>query len=207
MFVELVLRSVCLHVSPRMHWRCEYRKTVRGRKFTNVEKVWEADGNIGVDRQVYAITDKGWSILADSIMNSSSRSQEEVNDRCSGSHVAQLGKTVLYYISNDIEPLYRLIGLVGREFANGPEDRGSIPGRVIPKTFKKWYLIPLCLTLSIIRYVSRVKWSNPGKGVAPSPTPRCSIYWKGSLLVALNYSRQLFFYYKYSKWDLYRGRF
>ena len=24
-----------------------------------------------------------------------------------------------------------------------------------------------------------------------SPTPRCSSYWKGSLLVALNYSRQL----------------
>ena len=28
---------------------------------------------------------------------------------------------------------------------------------------KKWSLIPPCLTLSIIRYVSRVKWSNPGK--------------------------------------------
>ena len=39
---------------------------------------------------------------------------------------------------------------------------------------KKWYLMPPCLTLSIIRYGSRVKWSNPGKGVAPSPTPRCS---------------------------------
>ena len=35
---------------------------------------------------------------------------------------------------------------------------------------KKWYLPP-CLTLSIVRYGSRVKWSNPGKGVAPSPTP------------------------------------
>ena len=41
---------------------------------------------------------------------------------------------------------------------------------------KKRYLIPSCLTLSIIRYVSRVKWSNPGKGVAPSPTPWCSSY-------------------------------
>ena len=30
-------------------------------------------------------------------------------------------------------------------------------------------LVPPCLTLSIIR----VKWSNPGKGVAPSPS-----YWK-----------------------------
>ena len=39
---------------------------------------------------------------------------------------------------------------------------------------KKWYLVPPCLTLSIIRYGSRVKWSNPGKGVAPSPTPWCS---------------------------------
>ena len=25
--------------------------------------------------------------------------------------------------------------------------------------------------------VSRVKWSNPGEGVAPSPTPRCCSYW------------------------------
>ena len=32
---------------------------------------------------------------------------------------------------------------------------------------KKWYLIPLCLTLSIIRFESRVKWSQPGKGEAP----------------------------------------
>ena len=29
-----------------------------------------------------------------------------------------------------------LIGLVGRVFANGPRDLGSIPGRVIPKTLK-----------------------------------------------------------------------
>ena len=34
--------------------------------------------------------------------------------------------------------------------------------------------MPPCLTLSIIRYGSRVKWSNPGKGVAPSPTSWCS---------------------------------
>ena len=41
-----------------------------------------------------------------------------------------------------------LIGLVGRVFANDPEDLGSIPIRVIPKTLKKWNLIPPCLTLS-----------------------------------------------------------
>ena len=55
---------------------------------------------------------------------------------------------------------------------------------------KKLYLMLSCLILSIIRYVSRVKWSNPGKGVAPSPTPRCSSYRKGSLLVTLDYGRQ-----------------
>ena len=59
------------------------------------------------------------------------------------------------------------------------------------------YLIPPCLTLSNVRYVSRVKWSNPGKGVVPSPTPRCSSYWKESLLVALDYARQLYFTYIY----------
>ena len=30
----------------------------------------------------------------------------------------------------------RLIGLVGRVFGNGPEDLGTIPSRVIPKTLK-----------------------------------------------------------------------
>ena len=41
-----------------------------------------------------------------------------------------------------------------------------------------------CLTLSIIRKWSRVKWSNPEKGVAPSPTHWYSSYRKGSLRVA-----------------------
>ena len=44
---------------------------------------------------------------------------------------------------------------------------------------KKWYLMPPYLTLSIIRYGSRIKRSNLGAGVVPSP--------KGSLLVALDY--------------------
>ena len=52
---------------------------------------------------------------------------------------------------------------------------------------KKWYFKPPCLTLSIIRYGSRVKWSNPEKSVAPSSTPWCSCYWKKSLQVPLNY--------------------
>ena len=52
--------------------------------------------------------------------------------------------------------------------------------------------MPPCLTLSIIRYGSRVKWSNPGKGVAPSPTPSCGSYRKGNLRVTLDYGRQLY---------------
>ena len=57
---------------------------------------------------------------------------------------------------------------------------------------KKWYLMPPCLTLSIIKYGSRVKLSNP-EGVAPSPTPWCSSYRKGSPRVTLDYGRQLYF--------------
>ena len=66
------------------------------------------------------------------------------------------------------------IGLVVRVFANGQEDLGSIPGRVIPKTQKMVLDARRHQVLSIIRYGSRVKWSNPGEGVAPSLTPWCS---------------------------------
>ena len=87
---------------------------------------------------------------------------------------------------------------MGRVFANDPEDRGSIPGQVIPRT-QKWYLIPPCLTLRIIRYVSRVRWGNPGKGLASSPTPRCSSCWKGSLQVTLDYRLQHVYRYEYMR--------
>ena len=54
-------------------------------------------------------------------------------------------------------------------------------------------MIPSCLTISNIRYASRVKWSYPVKGVMPSPAHWCSTYWKGSLLVTLDYGHQLYF--------------
>ena len=78
-----------------------------------------------------------------------------------------------------------------RVFANGPGDLGSISGRVIPNTQK---MVPDAILLNTQHYkvLSRVKWSNPGKGVAPSPTPRYSSYRKGSLRVTLDYGRQLF---------------
>ena len=80
------------------------------------------------------------------------------------------------------------VSWVSRVFANGPE--AEVQSEVESyQRLEKWYLIPPCLTLSITRYVSRVKWSNPGKGIAPYPTPQWNNYWKGSLWVTFNYSR------------------
>ena len=68
---------------------------------------------------------------------------------------------------------------------------------------KKWYLMPPCLTLSIIRYSLRVQWGNHGKGVAPSSTPWCSSYWKGSLQVTFDYGHQLYFTYIFAHTHIY----
>ena len=85
------------------------------------------------------------------------------------------------------------IGLEGRVFTNGPGDLGSIPGRVRPDILKmgldtSW--------LNTQQYKLRIKGKvkQLEKGVAPAPIPRCSSCWKGSLQVALDYDRQLYFY-------------
>ena len=62
---------------------------------------------------------------------------------------------------------------------------------------KKWYLMPPCLTFSIIRYRSRVKWVNPGKEVAHSPTPWDSRYRKGSLRFTFDYNLLIRWYSVY----------
>ena len=66
-------------------------------------------------------------------------------------------------------------------FTNGPGELDSIPGRVIPKTQKM--LLDVFL-LNTQHY--KVKWNNPGKGAAPSPTPWWSSYRKRNLRVALD---------------------
>ena len=68
-----------------------------------------------------------------------------------------------------------LIGLVVRVFANGLGDRGSIPGCVIPKTLKM-VLDTSLLNPQQLKVRIEGKVENPGKGVVPSPTPRCSSY-------------------------------
>ncbi len=45
-------------------------------------------------------------------------------------------KEILSRVTSQIRKLYRNIGPVGRVFANGLGDLGSMPGRVIPKILK-----------------------------------------------------------------------
>ena len=66
--------------------------------------------------------------------------------------------------------------------------------------------MPPSLTLSIIRYGLWVKWSNPGKEIAPSSTPWCSSYRKGNLQVTLDYGCQLFLYSCFTRVFLYLFR-
>ena len=85
------------------------------------------------------------------------------------------------------------IGLAVRVFANGPGDWGSIPGRVIPKT-QKMVLDASLLNTQHYKVRIKDKVEQSREGVAPSPTPWCSSYRKGSLRVTLDYGCQLYFY-------------
>ena len=73
-----------------------------------------------------------------------------------------------------------------RVFPNGPGDRYSIPGLVIPKTKKMLHVDSL---LNTQHYKARIKdkWRNLVKGVVSSLTPWCSSNRKGSLRVTLDY--------------------
>ena len=60
---------------------------------------------------------------------------------------------------------------------------------------KKWYLIPPCLTLGIIRYVLRVKRSNPRKGVVLSSHLGVVAIEKEAFKAPSTKGRQLYFIY------------
>ena len=87
--------------------------------------------------------------------------------------------------NNMEEYMYGSICQVGRGFANGSRNRCSIPKMLFDASL-----------LNTQHYKVRIKdkWSNPGKGVAPSFIPRCSSYQKGSLRVTLEYGCQLYLY-------------
>ena len=97
----------------------------------------------------------------------------------------QFHKNAASYIVPDI-------ALAARVFANGLGDLGSIPGRVIPKTQK---MVLDASLLNTQHYKVRIKGKveQSREGVAPSPTPWCSSYRKGSLRVTLDSVRQLYF--------------
>ena len=70
-------------------------------------------------------------------------------------------------------PIYnwfnQLIGLVGRVFANGPGDLGSIQRRVIPKTFKMILDISLLNTQQYkLRIKGKVKQSRERSSAFPN---------------------------------------
>ena len=72
-------------------------------------------------------------------------------------------------------------------YINGSGDQGSIPGSFIPKTQK---MVLKTSLLNSQHYTAYIK-VNPGKGVAPSPKPRYSTYWKRGFRDALDCGRQL----------------
>ena len=57
-----------------------------------------------------------------------------------------------------------------RMFTNGLGNQDSIPGGVIPKTQKKTVLDAPLLNTQHYKVWMKGKWSNLGKGVAPSHT-------------------------------------
>ena len=63
---------------------------------------------------------------------------------------------------------------MGRVFANGLKDRGSIPGRVIPKTFKKMLLDTSLLNNQNYKVRITVKVDQSREMRTPSPTHQCS---------------------------------
>ena len=84
------------------------------------------------------------------------------------------------------------IGLMSRVITNGPGDLGSIPAWVTPNTKEMVFDASL---LNIIRHWSRVKWSNPRKGLAPFLHLGVVAIERGSFRVTLDYDRKLYFFF------------
>ena len=109
---------------------------------------------------------------------------------------------LIYHFYKIASVLIPDIGQAVSVFANGPGDLGSIPGRVVPKTQK---MVLEASLLNTQHYKVRIKGKveQSWEGVAPSPTPWCSSYRKGSPRVTLDYGRQLYFTYWYKVFFVY----
>ena len=105
---------------------------------------------------------------------------------------------IVYFINYHYNYFQPDISLAVRVFANGPGDRGSIPGRVIPKTQKMVLDASLLNTQHYkVRINGKVEQSWERSSVPP--TPWCSSYRKGSLRVTLDYGRQLYLLSSYNR--------
>ena len=82
-----------------------------------------------------------------------------------------------------------LIGLVGRVFANGPGDLGSIPGRIIPKTLK---MVLDTSLLNTQQYKVRIKGKVEQSRERSSAFPYTLVLW---LLKRELSGRQLYLLY------------
>ena len=91
----------------------------------------------------------------------------------------------------------RAIGLTSRFLTNGLCDHASIPDQVISCSKNS---TRCCLSWHSALLGSRVKWSNPGNGVALPPIPTCNTYWKRSptllLLIYISLTPRI-------SWELY----
>ena len=81
-----------------------------------------------------------------------------------------------------------LIGLVSRELTNCQGDLGSIQAWVIPKTLK---IVLDTSLLNTQQYKVCINGKAEQSREKSSALPRCSSYWKGSLLGALDSCRRL----------------
>ena len=73
--------------------------------------------------------------------------------------------------------IYLLISLVGRVFANGPGDQGSIPGRALPKSFKMTLDTSLLNTQQYkVRIKGKAKQSKERSSALPYTS--VSLLWK-----------------------------
>ena len=86
----------------------------------------------------------------------------------------------------NIKPNFGLVGV--RQWSGGP---GLNPRSCHTKDFKN-FTIPPWLTLSNKKVPIKSKVEQFREGVVPSSIPRCSSYWKGSFLVAIDYGRLYF---------------
>ena len=123
----------------------------------------------------------------------------EVNDFEVHLHnYVQFQTNTLEKVMNPLSP-QRLIGLVGRVFANGPGDLGSIPGRFIPKTLKMVLDTSLLNTQQYkVHIIGKMEQSRERSSALPLHLGVVAIE-KGAFWLPSTEGRQLYLLYCSSK--------